>query len=164
VRLGIVGDSLNQLTDPIRRTRVVLAQSCPLQPRKPTISLNREEGIGRKPSLSERDQKRIPRYLRAIDRGTRNPQHERQVGKRTAQAVTPARASADRQRETPVMTCMRFICTRVTITRSNAALIYVKAPIAGRGHEKAREMSAIPTNQEGRTGDAGRPAPLRQRE
>jgi hypothetical protein len=59
---------------------------------------------------------------------------------------------ADRDSVQPVMTCMRFICTRVTITRSNAALIYVKAPIAGRGHEKAREMSAIPTDQEGRTG------------
>jgi hypothetical protein len=70
---------------------------------------------------------------------------------------------SDRDSVQPVMTCMRFICTRVTITRSNAALIYVKAPIAGRGHEKAREMSAIATDQEGRTGDAGRPSPLRER-
>ena len=42
-------------------------------------------------------------------------------------------------------------------------LIYVKAPTVERPHEKARAMSAIPTDQKGRRGVPGRPAAPRER-
>ena len=44
---------------------------------------------------------------------------------------------------------------------AHRTLIYVKAPTVERPHEKARAMSAIPTDQKGRRG--GRPSAPRER-
>ena len=63
-----------------------------------------------------------------------------------------------RLQATPKLCSRRRADTEV----ARRTLIYVKAPTVERPHEKARAMSAIPTDQKGRRGVPGRPSAPRE--